>query len=100
MKKTAADLKKEKEEREQMKEVEMNRKAAWGAVKGAALVALAQQNLFMLPAEEEVCNCPLIFICARLAEMVLNYFNCMRRTGTVIQNLKHHLCSHHMSVTR
>ncbi|XP_075253946.1 cilia- and flagella-associated protein 54-like isoform X5 [Convolutriloba macropyga] len=59
VKKTAADLKKEKEEREQMKEVEMNRKAAWGAVKGAALVALAQQNLFMLPAEEEVLKNPI-----------------------------------------
>ncbi|XP_063712403.1 cilia- and flagella-associated protein 54-like isoform X2 [Symsagittifera roscoffensis] len=58
-KKTAADLKREKEEREAQREVEVERKAAWGAVKGAALVALAQQNLFMLPAEEEVLNNPL-----------------------------------------
>ena len=47
-------MKREKEEREAQREVEVERKAAWGAVKGAALVALAQQNLFMLPAEEEV----------------------------------------------
>lgn len=58
-KKTAAELKKEKEEKELQREIDMTRKAAWGCIKGAAIIAQAQQSLFMLPAEEEVLKNPL-----------------------------------------
>ena len=58
-KKTAAELKREKEEKELQRDIDMTRKAAWGCIKGAAIIAQAQQSLFMLPAEEEVLKFPI-----------------------------------------